>query len=178
MAGCIFVRSILQLYVMCHLKDFVTCWVPTLNEYLDISTSNYALGIGFSLRRLSTNDVNFCFESMRISFLDCISCVTWNMLWLDENCWKQVCRQKMYFYQALSIDRFSFDNDKIESILPLWKIVYNSNMDFSSLNLWGPCPMYIMHMKQIAHNWYLPICQCMEICSHISLPHKNHMCLP
>ena len=27
-------------------------------------------------------------------------------------------------------------------------------------------------MKQFAHNWYLPCCQCTETCSHVSFIHK------
>ena len=101
------------LHVMCHLKDLDTYWVPPLNEYLDISTYKYALGIGlFNYGRLSTKNVNVCFESTRTPCFNCIPCVTGIILWHDENCCKQVCRQKINFHLPLSYARFSLDNDK------------------------------------------------------------------
>ena len=104
------------LHVMCHLKEFVTYWVPPLNEYLDWSTFKYALGIGLlSYGRLSTDGANVCFELTRTPLFNCIPCVTGIILWHDENCCKQVCRQKINYQLSLGNGRYSLDNDRVKT---------------------------------------------------------------
>ena len=46
---------------------------------------------------------------------------------------------------------------------------YNSGRRWLSLRFWGPRFATCIHlMKQLAHNWYLPFCQCTETCYHVS----------
>ena len=43
----------------------------------------------------------------------------------------------------------------------------------SCLRKWGPgCGTNIQHMKQLAHHWYLPLCQCTEKCAHVFIIQK------
>ena len=76
-------------------------------KHLQICTL-VCLGYG----RLSNNDVNICFESTRTPFFNCIPPVAGVILWHDENCCKQVCRQKIDFHQALGNGRFTLDNGR------------------------------------------------------------------
>ena len=55
-----------------------------------------------------------------------------------------------------------------------WDAGFNSGRRGVSLRFWGPRFNTGIHlMKQLARNWCLHCCQCMEICTHVSIIQNN-----